>query len=136
MFNTTVNEGDSTIIQEVTKEVHLSITPDKVAEMYDKIREQVKNDILGVYEVKSNILDGIIILTKDSYSDRRKVIIIKFTLNGRNYTYEDYITDYDTCEFNSSWGMKTKLFDILFEHYKEEVAKMLVLESVEVIAHK
>ena len=45
----------------VTKETEKTISPDKVTEMYDAVREQALKDIVASLRVEENILNGIVV---------------------------------------------------------------------------
>lgn len=84
MFNRTTHHHETKVVA-VTKEIEKSITPDRVTDMYDKVRSEVEKTIVRSILVQNNVLQGIVIETFDDYLTRSRHIHLRFTLNGKEY---------------------------------------------------
>ncbi|MFK5282012.1 hypothetical protein ACI3PL_20890, partial [Lacticaseibacillus paracasei] len=60
MLNKTIINTETKVCP-VTQVVEKSISPDKVTEMYDKVREEVLNSILRTVVIKDNRMEGVLI---------------------------------------------------------------------------
>lgn len=117
MFNTTVDNSKSEVVA-VTKVVEKTITPDKVTDMYDKVREEVENTILRAYKVDDNDLHGIVFQV--DYATRQ--LWTRFTLNGR-----EHITKKITDQLVILTPIQA--YEYLKKEYAEVVAVELVKEA-------
>lgn len=84
MFDRTTYKSE-TVVTPVTRVVEKTITPNKVTEMYDKVREQAEKDILASVRVEENQLNGVAMQVEDSLSDQTSRVLLRFTLNGKVY---------------------------------------------------
>lgn len=122
MFNTT--NYNSKVVA-VTKEIEKTISPDKVVEMYDAIREQVENDVIRTVFVKDNKLSGVAIELHSDFAKFQRKILYRFTLNGKEYLKTDFEVEENLSE--------EKVAHMLYEHYRDTLAGTLVKESVTAI---
>ena len=79
MFNSSKVE---TKVCPVTQVIEKTITPDKVVEMYDKVREEEAKAVAKRYIFSDNILNGFI-LEKNETAFCTRRLHIGFTLNGK-----------------------------------------------------
>lgn len=90
MFNKTINNS-VTEVNPITQVIEKSISPDKVTEMYDAVKEEVLNSIIRTYTVENNSLKfGVI-----EYTDLLDIGALKyrtsFLLNGKEHRLEGEI---------------------------------------------
>ena len=89
------NIKHETTVTPVTRVVEKTITPDKVTDMYDSVREQVGKDVIASIRVESNVINGVVMQLNDSVSDRTSHIFVRFTLNGKNYEFKDVLPTHE-----------------------------------------
>ena len=124
MFNRTVYKTE-TIVTPVTRVVEKSITPDRVSEMYDKVRSEVELNLIQIIKIESNTLRGVVVEFTNSYDTATKTVLTKFLLNGeehvdrRTMTIEEVLT-------------QENAFDVLAEHYKKVVGGQLCSENAKI----
>lgn len=125
MFNKTIIDRSETKVVAVTKEIEKTISPDKVTEMYDAVRDEVEKTIIRAYSIESNLLNGIVIETEPRYETRETTYLLRFILNGK--------------ECIRRWAMapeiadnKNAIYDKAFEFYKGAVAENLMRETINV----
>lgn len=118
MFNKTIIQHESKVVA-VTKEIEKTITPDKVTEMYDKVREEVEKNLIQKVEVQSNYLNGVIMEIGHEYHTGMKKIYTRFSLNGK-----DYIES--SLEEGQEISSKEELFNKLQEHYSKVVSNQVL----------
>lgn len=87
MFDKITHKTETTVTP-VTRVVEKTITPDKVTEMYDAVKEEVLNSIVRTYTVETNSLNFVVI----EYINQMETLVTKyrtkFTLNGKEYTLD------------------------------------------------
>jgi hypothetical protein len=122
MFNTTIHKHESKVVA-ITKEIEKTISPDKVTEMYDAVKEEVENSIVKAFRVESNQMTGVAVIFNERYTDMTKRFVARYTLNGKEYIVKDYITDHiDTRE--------SEVYEKMYEHYKTQVANELMRNTI------
>ena len=85
MFDQHVYKNESKVVA-VTKEVEKTISPDKVVEMYNDIREELGRNILKRLVLRGNDFNGSLVAFSEK--DRMAVLIRgHFELNGKEYTF-------------------------------------------------
>lgn len=125
MFNTTIHQHESKVVA-ITKEIEKTISPDKVTEMYDAVREEVENNFIKSFHISSNQLGGVVVILKEDYNQMSVKFIARYQLNGKEYITKGYMPERN--------DFKDMVFDKIYEHYKSEVAGELLRESIEIIA--
>lgn len=85
MFDRTIYKSESKVVA-VTKEIEKTISPDKVTEMYDSVREQAEKDVIASLRVQSNTLNGVVVQIADEYSTATSRVHTRFILNGQEFT--------------------------------------------------
>ncbi len=126
MFDTTKLNFESKVV-EVTKEIEKTISPDKVTEMYDKVKEEVEKSIVKSIWIKDNKMEGVTIEFIDNFMNGQRRVRGRFLLNGKEYLLDEEIPEKATLISES------ELADKLFEYYKTVVAGTLVKQSVPAI---
>lgn len=84
MFDRTTINHESKVVA-ITKEIEKTISPDKVTEMYDAVREEVENTIVRSYIVDSNMLKAVLLEVEPRYDRRTREGLLRFVLNGKEY---------------------------------------------------
>jgi len=125
MFNTYDIKHESRVVA-ITKEIEKAISPDKVTEMYDAIREQVEKDILRKIIVKDNQMNGVIVEYSKDFSTNQKKIMYRFTLNGKETIEKETLDD----EVNPT---SQTLVENMLRIYKDKIAYEILPESIKVI---
>lgn len=121
MLDRTINNYESKVVA-ITKEIEKTISPDKVTEMYDAVREQVEKDIIRTIIVKDNNLNGVIMEVRDQLATLQKKILFKFTLNNKEYIKTDF-------EAEKHWS-DYELAEKLYEYFKQTIADKLVKDNI------
>ena len=117
MFNRTEYNSKSEVVA-VTRVVEKSITPDKVTDMYDKVRAEVEDAIVKTYKVESAILNGFVF--EVHYPTRE--LWTRFVLNGKDYFDKTFPTD----SFALSPANAIKA---LQDHFNKVVAREVIIEA-------
>lgn len=84
MFDSTINKHESQVVA-VTRVVEKTITPDKVTEMYDKVKAEVERSIIASIKVEDNNLRGVVIQVINEHRNDTSAIITGFVLNGKEH---------------------------------------------------
>lgn len=124
MFNTENNYNETKVCP-VTQIVEKTITPDKVTEMYDKVKEEVENSLIRTYLVKNNLIDGIGAIFHNNASTMTKYYIIRYILNGKEFITKGFTpneTDYSHT-----------IYKKMIEHFTNEVSIIFLKESSELL---
>lgn len=130
MFNKTTNVNHETRVVAITKVIEKTISPDKVTEMYDAVKEEVENNLIKSYRVTSNQLSGIVCVFRENHDLAEYKYVTHYTLNGKDYITKGFMPSFQS---KASPGI---LFEKLFDSFKEEVAKELFRNTVQVVAIK
>lgn len=115
----------------VTQVVEKSITPDRVTDMYDDVREEVEKSILRKIVVNDNSFNGAMIETYSPEIGARK-ISIRFTLNGKEYLKDKIVTD--EASFVSDHEFTNFFIDLISdvvigELLKNEAPKLKIIQD-------
>jgi hypothetical protein len=102
----------------VTKETEKTISPDKVTEMYDAVREQALKDIVASLRVEENILNGIVVQFADAYDTASSKIYTRFILNGEEHIDHHEISTREALD-------NSRLYRELDQHYTRVVQRVL-----------
>jgi hypothetical protein len=94
----------------VTKEVHKTISPDKVTEMYDAVRKEVEEDIIRKVVVSSNSLNGTVFEMQPNYSIHSIMRVFRFVLNGKEFVFRETEPIEAVPVTLDSLGMKLKAY--------------------------
>ena len=84
MFDTTVHKTE-TRVTPVTRIIEQSISPDKVTEVYELVRQEVIGQMIEAYTITSNTLNAVIIEAYEDMNDKIIVYNYGFELNGEKY---------------------------------------------------
>ena len=125
MFNSYNIKHESKVVA-ITKEIEKTISPDKVTEMYDAVREQAENNILRTIIVKDNQMNGIIVEYSTDISTNQKKVMYRFTLNGKETIAKETLDR----EINPT---SQKLVENMFRIYKDKIAYQILSESIKVL---
>lgn len=119
-----ITHKHETKVVAVTKDIERAISPDKVTEMYDKVRSQAEKDIIASLRVESNSLNGIVVQIQDEYSTDTSRIHTRFILNGEEHIAIETLSHEETLSHG-------ELFDKLAKHYRETVAMKVFRDGAE-----
>ncbi len=121
------NFKSETKVCPVTRVIEKTITPNKVTEMYDTVREEVINSILRTVVIKDNRMEGVLIEYQDTFADMQRKWRGRFTINNKEYIVREEIP-------LEQFGMsKEKIADKLYNAYKNAIADKLLKESINLI---
>ena len=124
MFDNISNKTETTT-QAVTRTVEKSITPDKVSEMYDKVRDEVERNIIQKVLIETNSMTGIVLELRHEWTTHQKKVLTRFILNGKEYL------DYTFEEGNEKAPM-SELLGKLTDHYSKVVSNRIAQEYARV----
>jgi hypothetical protein len=110
----------------VTKEIEKTISPDKVTEMYDKMREEVENCFVRKFVIKSDILNGIVVELRNDFENNTRKVLTRIVLNGKEFIFKDLI---ETEEILSD----ARLYEIFSEHYTDVIKNEILKTTATVI---
>lgn len=127
MFNTTITKHESKVVA-ITKEIEKTISPDKVTEMYDAIREEVENNLIKSFHISSNQLEGVMVILRENHNEMSAKFIARYVLNGKEYITKGYMPERN--------DLKDMVFDKIYEHYKSQIASELLKENIKIISIK
>lgn len=122
MFNTTNYNHESKVVA-ITKEIEKTISPDKVSEMYDAVKEEVTANILRAYAFESNNMHAAAIIIEPRYDTRTKEYALRFTLNGTEHIDRGILPEDVTYS-------ESRMFEKVFDVYKKAVAKSLMRDTI------
>ena len=126
MLNSYYHKTESNVVA-VTKEIEKTITPDKVTEMYDKVRAQAERDVITSLRVESNSLNGVVVQIADNYSEATSRVHTRFILNGKEHTGVETINSRELMTAAELWNK-------LADHYRETVAMTGFRDGSEVLS--
>jgi hypothetical protein len=124
MFNPTIYNNESKVVA-VTKEIEKTITPDKVTEMYDAVRNEVENSIIRSIVVADNSLHGSAMEIVNQFHTMSHLLLLRFTLNGKEYIAKETTKKEDEMDDN-------KLYEHLREFYMRTVADNVMRDTINV----
>lgn len=125
MFDRYESRTESKVVA-VTKEIEKTISPDKVTEMYDKIRAEVEHDIIKTHVINTNIIKGMVIEVADRYETRTKKVYTAFNLN------EDYHVSFTVEDIDrpiTEQGSFDRVSEMFFNAVKNKILGMLITEK-------
>ncbi len=89
--STTINNHHESKVVAVTKEIEKTISPDKVTEMYDAVREEVENNIVLKLRFETNTLKGVGVILNENLNTDEKRYVASYNLNGKDYITKGYL---------------------------------------------
>lgn len=122
MLDTITYKSESKVVA-VTKEIEKTISPDKVTEMYDAIREEVENSVVRAISIQDNVFKGVLVEFSANPMRNTKVLRGRFTLNGEEFLLKEDL------EFVGELT-EEQLANRLYTYYKEILANQLMKESI------
>jgi hypothetical protein len=126
MFDrTTIHKTESKVVA-VTKEIEKTITPDKVTEMYDAVRDEVEKSIIRCVVIADNSLNGSAIEMEERYDTSTHVILLRLTLNGSEHISRE------TLEREALMN-EAKLYERLRDFYVRTVADEVMRRTIDII---
>jgi hypothetical protein len=128
MFNSTTYKHETTVTP-VTRIVEKSITPDKVTEMYDKVREEVERNFVQMIKIESNTLNGVVVEFTDQFDTNTRKYYTRFVLNGDEHTDKRSIS-------KEQMLTQQEAFGLLKEHYTNVVSNNLLKEYAAKVSRK
>lgn len=128
MLNTNIYHNESTVVA-VTKEIEKTISPDKVTEMYDKVKLEVQDDFVRKLFVKTDILNGVICEFSDRHDTAQRLYLTRFVLNDKEYIIRD------TQEV-SGITSDEQMLRIFSENYKKEIERQIIRTVFHVLLNK
>lgn len=122
MFNTTIHESK---VVAVTKEIEKTITPDKVTDMYDRVREEVERSIVRKMVLKGNEISVSAVLSRDplTLTDR---VIGSWTLNGEEH---DFAASIDSISKNYDDDILKAVIDNITDDIRKKVVQVIVRKA-------
>lgn len=123
MFNKTIYNTETKVVA-VTKEIEKTITPDKVTEMYDSVKEQVKSDLIRAFTFKSNSLEGTVMMFSDDVATAVTRYKAGYKLNGEMFEIDGVLNREDKLGIDS---IITKVVN----HYSKTIASRLIQETAQ-----
>ncbi len=91
MFDSTTYKSE-TRVTPITQIIEKSITPDKVTEMYDKVKTEVENTIIRSFIISDSLFDASVVVFYDPQTAQYK-LKARLTLNGEEVLVEENISD-------------------------------------------
>lgn len=92
MFDTIINKKHETVVTPVTRIIEKSISPDKVTEMYDKVKEELESRLMRSFVIHSSRCDfAVSIFEEPLRTDKR--MVVRFEINGEETILEIYLSD-------------------------------------------
>jgi hypothetical protein len=125
MFNKTTYHNESKVVA-VTKEIEKTITPDKVTDMYDKVRDEVEKSIIRSIVVNDNSLSGSAVEIEQRFDTASHLVILRLTLNGKEHISKEVLGREVTLD-------EAKLYDKLRDFYIRTVADEVMRATVDII---
>ena len=128
MFDRHIRQWDTytSKVVAVTKEIERTISPDKVTEMYDAVKEQVQKDMIRAYKIETDQINWIVMEYWDEHCAGQKVIVVKFTLNWKEFIFTKKLHWLDTSGMDDF-----ELAQVFFDFYKEQVALFVIKPILE-----
>lgn len=123
MFDRITHKTETTVTP-ITQVIEKTITPDKVTEMYDAVKEEVLNSIVRTYTVETNSLRFVVVeyINKlDTFTTKYRAC---FKLNGKEYTLDGDLHNEDL-KLDSSYAV----IEQIRKHYAELIALELIKET-------
>lgn len=127
MFDTTKITHESKVVA-VTKEIEKTISPDKVTEMYDAVKEEVEQKILRSYVLRSSTLEAAVLIMENRYISNQNDCVIRFVLNGKEHLHRFTIDKYEI-------DSRSVLFDKVFDLYRDAVTKTIMNDTISTLIH-
>jgi hypothetical protein len=118
MFDNIQHKTQSTVVA-VTRVVEKTISPDKVSEMYDSIREEVESNLIRQHHIKSDKINGVIAQFKHNACTSQRVLKTRFIINGE----EVLLTDLVQSGEDLSEG---EMYEVFRNHYARSVSDVLL----------
>lgn len=125
MLNTTIYRNESKVVA-VTKEIERTISPDKVTEMYDAVREEVEKNVVQVIRIEDNIMKGVVVEFFDDFRNHEKKARARFTLNGEEFMEEMILA-------RDQLFTKSDAYMFLMTSYTQAITKYLGKHLVAVV---
>lgn len=125
MFDRIEHKTESTVVA-VTKEIEKTISPDKVTEMYDKVRDEVLKTILRTYTFETDTIKGAVVEYVNQLDRAGTKYYARYELNDKEYVIEGELQMEERA--NSAYSIIEKIH----QHYAKEVAKHLIKENIRV----
>lgn len=111
----------------ITKEIEKTISPDKVTEMYNAVREEVEANYVRHFSIKTNEMNGVVVEFMKSHSDKKVYYLTRFVLNGKDHIFKDSAPE-EAMALNDSRHFVVSLLE---NHYKNTVLKQLMKSSID-----
>lgn len=124
MFDKIINEHTSKVVA-ITKEIEKQISPDKVVEMYDSVKEEVISNIVKKIAINNSVFKGSIIAFKDSLT-HESIVKVKIKLNSIEFVFSKRISNE---ELNGAWEA-SHIVRLLAEAYSEFITSELLKLSI------
>ena len=128
MLNTTINKTENTTFA-VTRVVEKTITPDKVTEMYDKVRKEVEKEFVRAYVFEGNQLNGVVAEMRLDFNSAYRKVHTRFTLNGKEYI--DTTLQLINGDFTESVA-----WEMIKKHYVDVVSNLLIRDTCRIYLNK
>jgi hypothetical protein len=124
MFDKHISNTETKVCP-VTQVVEKTITPDKVTDMYDKVKQEVENSILRTYIIDDNDLKGIVIVTQEDFNTCTKKLLCRYTLNGTEHIMKEFIRNKNYSEINEV----AYVIETLRKHFLSELSFQLLITA-------
>jgi len=118
MFNTYHSTTKhETKVCPVTKVVEKSISPDKVTETYQAVRNELIDNNIAAFKISNNFIEGYLEFSKDPVVGLIEYVF-DFKCNGENIRIKDYV-EHDMCLTHE------RHLDEILNHINEHITKEL-----------
>lgn len=125
MWDKTIHKHETKVVA-VTKEIEKTITPDKVTDMYDSVRDEVEKSVVRSIVIGDNSLNGSAVEIEPRYDGDCHVVLLRFTLNGKEHFSKEILER----EVEMSDG---KLYERLRDFYIRTVTNEVMRQTVDII---
>jgi hypothetical protein len=118
MFNSYNYKTESKVVA-VTKEIEKTITPDKVTEMYDKVKDEVEKSFVRAFRIETDILNGIVVEFADKLDTMQRMTYTRFILNGKEYIAKDIHRSFEALSDG-------ELYEVFSKHLRSEISNQII----------
>jgi hypothetical protein len=128
MFNKTTYNSKSEVVA-VTKEIHHTITPDKVTDVYKDVRKEVEKSFVRQFKIESDIVNGVVVEFINKFDTMERILYSRFILNGKEKILKTLVQKEEQLA-------DSEMFNVFFNHYSSEVSHLLIEETAKLMKHK
>jgi hypothetical protein len=120
MFNTQVYKSETSVCP-VTRVIEKTISPDKVTEMYDKVKDEVENNFVRKFIIKENNLHGVVTEHIENQLAKSKIIMVRFVLNNEEHIVKEiqpkeYVLDREKAVRKLVEGISNQIIKVILSN--------------------